>query len=93
MSTGAISDSADPGRHLYTLGCLPSSSAPRYYTVHMSTEQMLRTESTSLNDTLETAMQIGRKLRGGEVIELRGDLGTGKTAFVRGLVQEQAVTR
>ncbi len=32
-------------------------------------------------------MRIGRKLRGGEIIELVGDLGAGKTTFVRGLVQ------
>jgi tRNA threonylcarbamoyladenosine biosynthesis protein TsaE len=30
-------------------------------------------------------MMIGRSLKGGESIELIGDLGTGKTAFVRGL--------
>jgi tRNA threonylcarbamoyladenosine biosynthesis protein TsaE len=32
-------------------------------------------------------MRIGRKLRGGEVIELVGDLGAGKTTFVRGLAE------
>lgn len=32
-------------------------------------------------------MRIGRKLRGGEIIELIGDLGAGKTAFVRGLAK------
>lgn len=33
------------------------------------------------------AEQIGRKLRGGEMIELVSDLGSGKTAFVRGLAR------
>lgn len=32
-------------------------------------------------------METGRRLRGGEMIELIGDLGSGKTAFVRGLVR------
>jgi tRNA threonylcarbamoyladenosine biosynthesis protein TsaE len=32
-------------------------------------------------------MKIGRKLHGGEVIELVSDLGGGKTAFVRGLAE------
>ncbi len=31
--------------------------------------------------------QVGRKLRGGEVIELLSDLGGGKTTFVRGLAR------
>ncbi len=33
------------------------------------------------------AASVGSKLRGGEVIELVGDLGSGKTAFVRGLAR------
>lgn len=32
-------------------------------------------------------MRIGRKLRGGEVIELISDVGGGKTTFVRGLAR------
>lgn len=37
-------------------------------------------------------MQIGHKLRGGEVIELVSDLGGGKTVFVRGLAQGMGST-
>jgi tRNA threonylcarbamoyladenosine biosynthesis protein TsaE len=38
-------------------------------------------------DTEELAERLGRVLRGGEAIELVGDLGGGKTTFVRGLVR------
>lgn len=41
--------------------------------------------SSGLEETLHLAEQIGRKLKGGEIIELISDLGGGKTAFVRGL--------
>jgi tRNA threonylcarbamoyladenosine biosynthesis protein TsaE len=51
----------------------------------MSTALTSETASTSLENTLELAARIGRKLRGGEVIELVSDLGGGKTAFVKGL--------
>lgn len=37
--------------------------------------------------TLNLAEQIGRNLHGGEVIELAGDLGAGKTTFVKGLAR------
>ena len=43
----------------------------------------------TLNSSQETtalAEKIGHKLRGGELIELSGDLGSGKTTFVSGLV-------
>jgi len=53
----------------------------------MNTAQTLRITSTSLDDTLELAAQIGHRLRGGEIIELVSDLGGGKTAFVRGLAR------
>lgn len=53
----------------------------------MSTEQMWQTESTSLDDTLALAEQIGRRLRGGEVIELISDVGGGKTTFTKGLAK------
>lgn len=33
----------------------------------------------------ELAGSLGRRLRGGEVIELTGDVGAGKTTFVKGL--------
>lgn len=39
----------------------------------------------SLQETIDTGERIGNKLTGGEVIELTGDIGSGKTAFVRGL--------
>ncbi|HTB49256.1 MAG TPA: tRNA (adenosine(37)-N6)-threonylcarbamoyltransferase complex ATPase subunit type 1 TsaE, partial [Verrucomicrobiae bacterium] len=51
----------------------------------MNTARTWRIESTGLGDTLELAEQIGRNMRGGEVIELVSDLGGGKTTFVRGL--------
>lgn len=43
-------------------------------------------ESKSVNDTLRLGRLIGRQLGGGEVLALYGDLGTGKTTFVRGIV-------
>jgi tRNA threonylcarbamoyladenosine biosynthesis protein TsaE len=43
--------------------------------------------STNSDKTLQVAERIGRRLEGGEVIELVGDLGSGKTFFVRGLAR------
>jgi tRNA threonylcarbamoyladenosine biosynthesis protein TsaE len=53
----------------------------------MNTVQTWQTVSTSSSNTLELALKIGVKLRGGEVIELVSDLGGGKTTFVRGLAR------
>ncbi len=44
-------------------------------------------KTLSLAETLELGRRIGNELRGGEVIELRGDLGAGKTSLVRGIAE------
>ena len=44
-------------------------------------------ESKSQKATEGLAAKIGKRLKGGEVIELVSDLGGGKTAFVRGLAK------
>jgi tRNA threonylcarbamoyladenosine biosynthesis protein TsaE len=41
--------------------------------------------SKSIADTDRLGRRIGRSLRGGEVVALYGELGTGKTALVRGM--------
>lgn len=51
----------------------------------MNTEKTLELVSNSLEDTYQLAEKIGRRLKGGEVIELVSDISGGKTAFVRGL--------
>lgn len=48
-------------------------------------EKTLYTESSETTERI--AEQIGRRLKGGECIELIGDLGGGKTTFTRGLVR------
>jgi len=51
----------------------------------MNTAQIWQTVSTSSEATSRLATALGRKLKGGEVIELISDLGGGKTTFVKGL--------
>ena len=46
----------------------------------------------SLEEMLAFGRSFGAQLRGGEVIELVGDVGTGKTTFVKGLADGLAVT-
>jgi tRNA threonylcarbamoyladenosine biosynthesis protein TsaE len=53
----------------------------------MSTVTIWETDSTSSDVTERLGEQLGRNLRGGEVIELVSDLGGGKTTFTRGLVR------
>ena len=58
----------------------------------------LKMISRSASQTRKWGRQLGRLLRGGEIIGLRGDLGAGKTCFVRGVtegleVDEQAWVR
>lgn len=58
----------------------------------MSTDMTWQIESTSSDDTEKLAELLGKKLRGGEVIELVSDLGGGKTTFVRGLAKGMGST-
>jgi tRNA threonylcarbamoyladenosine biosynthesis protein TsaE len=44
-------------------------------------------QSSSVEQTEAIAAELAGQLTGGEVIELEGDLGAGKTQFVRGLVK------
>ena len=53
----------------------------------MSTGKTYSISSQKLSDTLNLGKNIGAKLKGGEVIELVGDVGSGKTVFVRGLAK------
>lgn len=41
--------------------------------------------SESLEETEEFAQKFGQSLKGGEVILMQGDLGAGKTTFIRGM--------
>jgi len=74
-------------RHHYTHGRLPGLVEPRYYMLAMSTELIWQTISTGSADTSRLGELLGSKLAGGEVIELRSDLGGGKTTFVKGLAK------
>ncbi len=48
---------------------------------------MLEIETFSPEETIAFASILGSKLKGGEVIALEGELGAGKTLFVKGLAQ------
>lgn len=52
---------------------------------YMSTAMIWETVSTSSEQTERLGKRLGKSLKGGEIIELRSDLGGGKTTFVRGL--------
>ncbi len=41
----------------------------------------------SLDDTKQFAALVGARLQGGEVLELTGDVGSGKTTFTKGLAE------
>jgi tRNA threonylcarbamoyladenosine biosynthesis protein TsaE len=49
--------------------------------------ELIQINSDSLENTTDLAKKIGSRLKGGEIIELVGDLGSGKTTFVSGLVK------
>ena len=57
------------------------------YSTSVMRDVFWRTMSNSAADTEAIASAIGKRLRGGEVIDLIGDMGCGKTTFVRGLAK------
>jgi tRNA threonylcarbamoyladenosine biosynthesis protein TsaE len=49
--------------------------------------------SRSAEHTRQLATRLGKLLQGGEIVGLVGELGTGKTCFVRGLTEGLGVSR
>lgn len=49
--------------------------------------------SKSPNQTKKLGLKLADELKGGEIVELIGDLGTGKTTFVQGLAKGLGITR
>ncbi|MCL5407025.1 MAG: tRNA (adenosine(37)-N6)-threonylcarbamoyltransferase complex ATPase subunit type 1 TsaE [Patescibacteria group bacterium] len=47
--------------------------------------------SRNTGETIESAQKFAKKLKGGETIGLIGDLGAGKTVFVKGLAEELGI--
>ncbi len=48
---------------------------------------MMKFQSDSPDQTIEIAKDFSKRVKAGDVICLRGELGAGKTQFVRGFVQ------
>lgn len=54
---------------------------------------MVTVTSTSPQETKRLAAAIAKQLRGGEILALSGNLGSGKTTFVKGLARALGVKR
>ena len=48
---------------------------------------MMKKIIKSTTDMIDFGAKLGAELRGGEVIELIGDVGAGKTTFTKGLAK------
>ena len=48
-------------------------------------------QSNSEKETMACAAKFGKQLKGGETIALWGDLGSGKTTFIKGLAKSRGV--
>lgn len=53
----------------------------------MNSDTTYKTISSSSGATLALGERLGRRLKAGVTIELTGDLGAGKTVFIKGLAQ------
>lgn len=54
---------------------------------------MTRAETRSAIETLELGRALGARLRGGDVVRLRGRLGAGKSVIARGIGEALGTTR
>ena len=54
---------------------------------HMDTGKKINFRSTGVDKTLEVGRRLGRLLIAGDVIALIGELGAGKTTFVKGIAE------
>lgn len=52
----------------------------------------MKKKITSADDMVTFGLDLGGRLQGGEVFELVGDVGAGKTTFVKGLARGMGVT-
>ena len=48
---------------------------------------MFEVESHSVEETMALGRQVAQRLQGGEILALTGELGAGKTVFVKGLAE------
>lgn len=48
--------------------------------------------SKKIEDTIQAAQKLARELQGGQVVALYGQLGAGKTVFVKALAEELGIT-
>lgn len=48
---------------------------------------MFVTESKSAKETIQIGKKIGKQLKGGDIIALSGELGTGKTQLIKGIAE------
>ena len=71
----------------YTRQYLPAWACWLYYMHYMSTDMIWQLRSTGSNDTERLGEKLGNLLSAPAVLELRSDLGGGKTTLTRGLAR------
>src|SRR6185369_11385985 len=54
---------------------------------------MQEIQTTSSTDTKKIGFDFAQTLKGGDVVALHGDLGSGKTTFVQGLAEGLGITK
>ncbi len=75
------------------MSCIPVTTLP-FQSAHMTSEpaQPWTLPLMSASHTEQFGSTIGRRLRQGDVIALVGELGSGKTTFVRGLARGAGIS-